>query len=207
MIKNIVFDFGGVVVALSHEQAVKRFEEIGAKDARKYLDPFRQTGVFGQLEEGQIGKEEFRQALSELIGKEVTADDCFYAWHGYVEEVPKRNLDMLLWLRQQGYRVSLLSNTNPYMMQWAQSSDFDGEGHSIDYYFDALYLSYQMKVMKPSKEIFLRMLESEQARAEETLFIDDSPTNVEVANRLGIQTLCPQNNEDWTGMLLDKLKK
>ena len=33
MIKNIVFDFGGVVVALSHEQAVKRFEEIGAKDA------------------------------------------------------------------------------------------------------------------------------------------------------------------------------
>ena len=148
MIKNIVFDFGGVVVALSHEQAVKRFEEIGAKDARKYLDPFRQTGIFGQLEEGQIGKEEFRQTLSKMIGKELTAEDCFYAWHGYVEEVPKRNLDMLLWLRQQGYRVSLLSNTNPYMMQWAQSSDFDGEGHSIDYYFDALYLSYQMKVMK-----------------------------------------------------------
>ena len=49
--------------------------------------------------------------------------------------------------------------------------------------------------------------QEEQARAEETLFIDDSPTNVEVANRLGIQTLCPRNNEDWTGMLLDKLKK
>jgi putative hydrolase of the HAD superfamily len=64
-----------------------------------------------------------------------------------------------------------------------------------------------MKLMKPSEEIFLRMLECEQARAEETLFIDDSPTNVAVANRLGIQTLCPQNNEDWTGMLLDKLKK
>ena len=207
MIKNVVFDFGGVVVALSYEQAVKRFEEIGLRDARRHLDPFHQTGIFGQLEMGQIDKETFRQQLSQLIGSEVTADACHYAWQGFVEAVPKRNLDMLLWLRQQGYRVSLLSNTNAYMMDWAQSPAFDGEGHSIDTYFDALYLSYQLKVMKPSEEIFLKMLEGEQARAEETLFIDDSPTNVEVANRLGIQTLCPRNNEDWTGMLLDKLKK
>ena len=90
-------------------------------------------------------------------------------------------------------------------MQWAQSCDFDGKGHSIDNYFDALYLSYQLKVMKPSEEIFHKMLEGEQAQAEETLFIDDGKANVEAANRLGIQTLCPQNNEDWTGMLLAKL--
>lgn len=207
MIKNIVFDFGGVVVALSYEQAVKRFEEIGLKDARRHLDPFHQTGVFGQLEMGQIDKEAFRQELSRLIGREVTAEECFYAWHGFVEEVPKRNLDMLLWLRQQGYRVCLLSNTNPYMMDWAQSPAFDGEGHTIDYYFDALYLSYQLKVMKPSEEIFLKMLEGEQACAEETLFIDDGKANVEAASRLGMQTLFPQNNEDWTGMLLAKLKE
>ena len=204
-IKNIVFDLGGVVIALSYEQAVKRFEEIGLKDARLHLDAFCQKGIFGQLEDGSIGKEEFRRELGKLIGREVTAEECFYAWHGYVEAVPKRTLEMLLWLRRNGYRVSLLSNTNPYMMQWAESSDFDGEGHSIDYYFDAMYLSYQLRVMKPSEEIFLRMLEGEQACAGETLFIDDGKANVEAAARLGIQTLCPQNNEDWTGMLLTKL--
>ena len=59
MIKNIVFDFGGVVVALSYEQAVKRFEEIGLKDARRHLDPFHQTGVFGQLEMGQSIRRRF----------------------------------------------------------------------------------------------------------------------------------------------------
>ena len=206
MIKNIVFDLGGVVIALSYEQAVRRFEEIGLKNARQHLDAFHQKGIFGQLEEGLIGKEEFRQELSKLIGWEVTAGECFYAWHGYVEAVPKQNLEMLMWLRQQGYRVCLLSNTNPYMMQWAQSSDFDGEGHPISDYFDAMYLSYKLKVMKPSEEIFLRMLKGEHARAEETLFIDDGQANVEAASRLGIQTLCPQNNEDWTGMLLAKLQ-
>lgn len=207
MIKNIVFDLGGVVIALSYEQAVRRFEEIGLRDARQHLDAFHQRGIFGQLEMGQIGKETFRQELSRLIGKEVTAEACYYAWHGYVEAVPKRNLDMLLWLRQQGYHVCLLSNTNPYMMDWARSSAFDGEGHPIDYYFDRLYLSYQLKVMKPSEEIFLKMLAGEQTHAEETLFIDDGRANVESAARLGMQTLYPQNNEDWTGMLLAKLKE
>jgi putative hydrolase of the HAD superfamily len=41
------------------------------------------------------------------------------------------------------------------------------------------------------------MLEGQQATADETLFIDDSPSNCAAAEVLGIHTLCPQNNEDW----------
>lgn len=49
LIRNIAFDLGGVVIALSYEQAVKRFEEIGLSDARKHLDAFCQQGIFGDL--------------------------------------------------------------------------------------------------------------------------------------------------------------
>ena len=45
MIKNIAFDLGGVVLALNYEQAVKRFEEVGLKDARQELDAFEQRGI------------------------------------------------------------------------------------------------------------------------------------------------------------------
>ena len=200
-IKNIAFDLGGVVLALSYENAVKRFEEIGLKDARSHLDAFHQHGIFGQLEEGNISKEEFRQKLSALIGREVSAEECYYAWHGYVENVPKRNLEALKELHDKGYKVCLLSNTNPYMMQWARSTEFDGMGHSIDDYFDALYLSYECKAMKPKAEIFQQMLKGQNASPEETLFIDDSPANCAAAEALGIKTLCPQNNEDWTEQL------
>ena len=200
-INNIAFDLGGVVLALSYENAIRRFEEIGLRDARQHLDAFHQHGIFGDLESGRITADEFRVELSKIIGRELTADECFYAWHGYVESVPQRNLDMLLQLRQQGYKVCLLSNTNPYMMQWARSAEFDGIGHSLNYYFDALYLSYECKVMKPKAEIFQMMLEGQNATAAETLFIDDSPANCAAAEALGIKTLCPQNNEDWTGKL------
>ena len=201
LIRNIAFDLGGVVIALSYEQAVKRFEEIGLSDARKHLDAFCQQGIFGDLEKGIITPEQFRTEISRLVGRELSHDECRYAWRGYVEAVPQRNLQMLLKLRQLGYKVCLLSNTNPYMMQWAMSNEFDGNGHSIEYYFDHLYLSYQCKQMKPSTEIFRMMLEGQQSSAEETIFIDDGQKNIEAAKALGIQTLFPKNNEDWTDPL------
>jgi putative hydrolase of the HAD superfamily len=209
-IRNIAFDLGGVVLALNYENAIRRFEEIGLKNARQHLDAFCQHGIFGELEEGKITAEDFRRELSIIVGRELSADECYYAWHGYAECVPQRNLDCLLQLRREGYKVCLLSNTNPYMMQWACSPAFskandshsqDDEGHPIDYYFDRLYLSYECRVMKPSPEIFRIMLSGQQATPDETLFIDDSPRNCEAARAIGIHTLCPHNNEDWIPML------
>ena len=205
MIKNIAFDLGGVVLALSYEQAVRRFEEVGLKDARQQLDAFEQRGIFGDLESGRITAEDFRRELSKMVGRQLTMDECYQAWHGSVDHVPKRNLAELLSLRERGYKVCLLSNTNPYMMQWA-GNDFDGEGHPISYFFDALYLSYECKVMKPRREIFEMMLQGQQATPEETLFVDDGRRNVEMAASMGIHTLCPQNNEDWTEALEAILK-
>ena len=205
-IKNIAFDLGGVVLALSYEQAVRRFEEIGLRDARQRLDAFEQKGIFGELESGKITAEDFRRELSLLVGREVRAEECNYAWHGYVDHVPKRNLEAVLSLRSRGYKVCLLSNTNPFMMQWA-NKDFDGEGHPLGYYFDAMYLSYECKMMKPHREIFELMLERQHALPEETLFVDDGPRNVEAAKALGIHTLCPQNNEDWIAPLEEMLRE
>ena len=205
MIRNIAFDLGGVVLALSYEEAVRRFEEIGLQDARKQLDAFEQKGIFGDLESGRIDEEDFRRELSVMVGRPLTMDECYYAWHGYVDYVPQRNLEAILKLRAQGYQVCLLSNTNPFMMQWAEK-DFDGKGHPISYFFDAMYLSFECKVMKPRREIFEVMLRGQQATAEETWFVDDGPRNVEMAASIGMHTLCPQNNEDWIPALETLLK-
>lgn len=188
------------MVALNYEQAVGRFEDIGLKDARQRLDAFEQKGIFGDLESGRISAEDFRRELSLLVGRNLTMEECGTAWRGYVDHVPKRNLEALLSLRARGFKVCLLSNTNPFIMQWAEK-DFDGEGRPISHFFDALYLSYKCKVMKPRREIFEMMLNGQESLPEETLFVDDGPRNIETAASMGLQTLCPLNNEDWTAAL------
>lgn len=205
MIKTVIFDLGGVVVTLDPQQAIRRFQDLGLADAGQRLDSYTQSGIFGDLEHGLITAEDFRREFSKLVGREVTHEACAYAWQGYALEVPERNLQTLVRLRQEGYRVLLLSNTNPYMMEWAESPDFDGQGHPVSYYFDHCYLSYQLKLMKPSEMIFRELLRQEKTFASECLFIDDGARNVATASQLGMRTLMPENGADWTGEIFNLL--
>lgn len=198
MVKSIIFDLGGVIITIDQRQAVSRFKEIGVANADELLDPYVQAGIFGDLEIGRITVEDFRRKLSGIAGREVTLEECNYAWQGYAVDVPQRNFDALQQLRREGYRVVLLSNTNPFMMEWVTSDRFDGHGNGIGHYFDALYLSYQCRKMKPDAAFYRKVLMDEHALPEETLFVDDSPRNVAAASQLGIKTFCPENGADWT---------
>jgi putative hydrolase of the HAD superfamily len=193
-------------VTLDQPQAVRRFEELGVKNAAQLLDPYTQTGIFGDLEIGKIGTDTFRRELSKIAGRELTYQDCCYAWQGYVGEVPERNLVALDKLRREGYRLILLSNTNPFMMEFILSGRFDGKGRSLAQYVDTMYLSYQMKVMKPDETFFRRVLMSEKIIPSETLFVDDGPRNVAAASQIGIRTFCPENGSDWTNAIYDYLE-
>lgn len=193
-------------MTLDQPQAVRRFEELGVKNAAQLLDPYTQTGIFGDLEIGKIGTDTFRRELSKIAGRELTYQDCCYAWQGYVGEVPERNLVALDKLRREGYRLILLSNTNPFMMEFVLSGRFDGKGRSLAQYVDTMYLSYQMKVMKPDETFFRRVLMSEKIIPSETLFVDDGPRNVAAASQIGIRTFCPENGSDWTNAIYDYLE-
>ena len=206
MIKNIALDLGGVVVALNYEMAVSRFEALGVPDVRSFLNPYLQGGFFGDLEGGRSTAEEFRQELSRRAGRPLSEEECSRAVLGFIECVPEQNLETILRLRAEGYRLILISNTNPYVMAWGMSPAFDGKGHSLRHYFDACYLSYECKLMKPDPAFFRYVLEHEQILPEETVFVDDGIRNVEAAAGLGIRTLLAENGTDWTEALCRLLK-
>lgn len=206
MIKDIIFDLGGVVMTIDEDEAKKRFKNLGLTNCDEYMNPYTQNGIFGDLEEGKITPQQFTDELGRIIGKKLSWDDVKSCWLGYRKEVPERNLRLLCDLRKKGYRIVLLSNTNAFMQEWAESGDFDGKGHGIQDYFDAMYRSYEVKMMKPDETFFRYVLSHEQMLPSEVLFIDDGPRNVAAASELGIQTFCPKNGEDWTGRIYDYLK-
>ncbi len=201
-ITNVVFDFGGVVAPADLSIVINKFKALGLKDIEKYLNMVRQQGFFGDFETGLIDREEFRNRVSKEVGREVTMDECRDAYMGFFSTVPERNLELFRKLRAEGYRLSLLSNTNPFIMEWSLSKAFDGHGHSLDEYLDSIYVSYEMKVMKPDERIFKMMLESENVAPSQVLFIDDGPKNVAAARSLGINAIQATNGEDWTEAVL-----
>ena len=82
-------------------------------------------------------------------------------------------------------------------MDWARSREFSPAGKPLDAYFDKLFLSYEMKCMKPDRAIFDRMAAEAPLVPAETLFIDDSAANAAAGAALGYRTFCPRSNSDW----------
>ena len=136
-------------------------------------------------------------AAKTLTGREMTREECLYACMGFIECVPQTSLDAIDRLRGEGYRLALLSNTNPYVMSWGMSPAFDGKGRALSDYFDACYLSYACRMMKPDPDIFRFVLDNELIRPGELLFVDDGPRNVEVARELGIQAILATDADSW----------
>lgn len=198
MIKNIAFDFGGVIIDLDYEGAIAAFQAMGLPDAAQRLDRYHQRGIFEDLESGRIAAQDFIQALQPLCTKPLTMDAVRTAWLGYVgAPVDEQKLAYLDQLRRRGYRTFLLSNTNPFVQSWAESDAFSASGRPLGSYLEKCYTSYEVGIMKPDAGIFRHMLSDAGIRPEETLFLDDSPANIAAAEALGIQTLLVEKNGDW----------
>ena len=204
MIKDIVFDFGGVLTTIDTPRALERFEALGVVNPSAYINSYCQKGPFFALENGDIDAYEFCRQLGELCQRCVGYDEAKSAWCGFITEVHVDFLEFLQELRP-GYRLSVLSNTNPFIQSWARTPQFTPCGKSLDDYFDKLFFSYCMGCSKPGEEIYRKMLADGSMVAGETLFIDDSDRNLESAAKLGIKTLKVENGEDWRGKLLEYL--
>ncbi|NDV56613.1 HAD family phosphatase [Bacteroides sp. 519] len=200
MIKNIVFDLGGVIMDINRESAVKRFEELGITNAEELLDKYHQKGIFLEVEDGRIDADGFCRKLSELANRELSFEDAKYGWLGFITGVPLYRLHYMEELRKK-YNLYLLSNTNPFIMSWARSKDFNSEGKPLDYYFDKLYLSYQVGVVKPDKGIFDYLIKDASINPAESVFVDDGSANIKMGKELGFEVMQPINGEDWRGRL------
>lgn len=196
MIKTVVFDLGGVLIHLDREESLRRFAELGIPGVEAMLDPYLQSGYFLAVEDGTLSKDGFRDALSRLAGKELTHEQISHAYMGFLKEVAAYKFDYIDTLRDR-YAVHILSNTNPYVMEYGESDQFLPNGRKLSSYCDYKFASCEMGMVKPHRGIFEYMIERTGLIPEETLFLDDGPANVAMAAEMGFRTYCPKNGEDW----------
>lgn len=194
-VKNLLFDFGGVIVSINKDNAVKRFKEIGVDKIEDYLGEFRQEGIFLQLEEGTISRDDFYNELRKLAGKDISNDDIDSGWFGFLTGIPAYKLELLKELRKK-YNVYLLSNTNPIIMEWAHSDKFSPTGEILSDYFDMMFCSYEIGHTKPSKESFEAVIDGAKLNPAETLFLDDGQSNLDMAQKFGFKTYLVDQEED-----------
>ena len=63
-----------------------------------------------------------------------------------------------------------MSNNNPASMEVIRS-EFTADGHTMDDYFDKVYLSYELRELKPSEAIFRKVIADSGIVPAQTLLI------------------------------------
>lgn len=196
-IRNLIVDFGGVLIDLDRQRCIENFSRLGVPDTEVMLDVCHQQGIFLQYEKGMISSAEFRDAIRGRMENPATDADIDAAWNSFLVGIPVYKLDLLLKLRER-YVVYLLSNTNDIHWRWSCEHAFRYRAFRAEDFFEKIFLSYEMKLSKPDVAIYRKVLDETGINPEETLFIDDSAANCRAAETLGISTYTPKAGEDWS---------
>lgn len=198
MIKHLIFDWGGVLSASQHDEAVNRFAQLGLPNAVEYFEEGKNwKGIFGEVEEGTISIEDFLEKVSQLCGEPITFEQIAYAWWGFFSHLVKGILPQIEAWKKEGYQVYMLTNNNPFMMSYIKSEGFAPEGKPFYTYFDKLYVSCEIGLAKPDKAIYQYVLNDINAKAEECIFVDDRKQNLDGAEQIGMSTYLVTDSENW----------
>ncbi len=184
-IKNIIFDFGGVILNIDHKKVEDAFKNLGLTNFEDLFNQASQSSLFQDLERGSISEDHFRNAIRKITGLSVSDSELDSTWNQIVCDYPPHRIDLLKSI-QSIYNTFILSNTNSIHYRYYIQQFKDEFAYDFVSLFSNTYWSFQFGMRKPDPDPFLHMLKVEKINPEETLFIDDTIQNIIIARKLNI---------------------
>ena len=179
MIKNIIFDWGGVLIIGESTLGILRGlkERFGANIPKKLFETYLDI-----IDSNSMPFEKFVEKVNKDFEINVTLEemtDIFEKSININEDV--RDLIKKL---SKDYTAIILSNNNWPCVNYMRNQHAD----LLDL-FKRVYFSCEFGIIKPGKAFFEFMLKDSNLTAEECVFVDDNEKNIITAKKLGFKTI------------------
>lgn len=186
MIKNIIFDLSEVIISGYHG-AEKLIEEKHGIKANEFVNQKTKIwDMFLELMRGKYTEDEYTRKLLENTNWEISIEDMKKLFRENLNIPVSGTMDIIKNLRGK-YRLILLSD---HVKEWL---DYILENNRELDIFDEKIFSHKLGKLKSDKGTFKLILEKLKINANETIFIDDYETNVNMAKAQGINTILFKN--------------
>lgn len=192
MIKNIIFDFGGVIYDIDHNLSKIAFEKLGVESFEQLYGHHIQVEKFEEFDRGELSERDFIDYLKTFLPKDITDQQIIFAWNALMIGFEKEKIDFLESLAQH-YRIFVLSNTN--ILHHRQFIEELYKYKNFHQLFEDVWFSHEVGMRKPESRIYNSLLDKHQLKAEETLFIDDLEKNIIGAKAVGLKTYFLHNED------------
>lgn len=189
MIKNLIFDFGNVVIKFIPDYMISKVTDDPATHAALKQAVYG-PGRFEETDRGFITAQQHKKMVCAEIPSymHAAAETLIDTW--YLNLPVWDGMEQLLNdAKKAGYKLFLLSNIN---IQFSENRD----KVEILKMFDGVQLSSDIKHVKPEPEIYNSLLSRYNLKAEECLFVDDRPINIDGGENVGIKGYLFDGNTD-----------
>lgn len=186
-VKNIIFDFGGVIIDIDEQLTINEFVKLGIDDSSKTSSK-EFIELIRKFEKGIFTPEIFRNKLREFMDISATDQEIDDAWNALLFDIPQERLEIIEKVKKN-YNIYLLSNSNEIHYDlYVRDLQLRFGYTEFNELFHQAYFSFDLHLSKPDPEIYEFIMYQEELIPEETLFIDDKSENIETAKNLGFQT-------------------
>ena len=182
MIKNVVFDFGMVLVSFQPDYMVRRYINEPEEDVELLREVIFDRLYWDRLDAGTITDEQVMAGVKERIPQRLwdVAERIYYNWIYNIPEIDGMR-ELVCYIKEKyGVRLFLLSNISEYFAEHADEID-------MLKLLDKCIFSAVCGRVKPNREIFEYLCSSCGIEAEETVFVDDNEKNMCGAEAYGIR--------------------
>ena len=181
MIKNFIFDMGGVLIEWSPIEFIKRLG-VNDKDIDLIYESTVKKPYWHEYDLGQINKEElYQKCLNHLpVRLHKIAKEFIGNWSSVSKEIEGMN-EYCLSLKQKGYKLYMLTNAGKNQVYYIRNYPYK--------YFDGKCVSAHYGVGKPDKEFYEILLKKYNLNRDECIFVDDVLENVLGAEKIGIKAI------------------
>ena len=179
-IKNVIFDFGQVIIHFIPEIMVSPYVT-DENDKKLICDVLFDRLYWDKLDKGTITNEEVLALVRTRLPERLwdVTDKIYYNWIYNVPEIDGMR-ELIVKLREKyGVGIYLLSNISNYFVE--HKDEF-----SIFTYFDKCIYSAPLGIVKPSHEIFDYLCKTCNINPAEAIFIDDNKNNIDSAIKFGL---------------------
>jgi putative hydrolase of the HAD superfamily len=200
MIKNIILDFGDVLINLDKPATAKAMVQHGFTEITPALEV-----LFQDYEKGFLSTSDFLDEVASHFPN-ANRDYLIEAWNSILMDFPEHRLEFIEQLAMENhYKMILLSNTNDLHMERVKAEMGMERFLRFQNAFDVFYLSYEIGMRKPDAEIFDFVLQENELLPHETFFVDDVKENTDAAAELGINVWNLQVGKEDVTQLKSKL--
>jgi len=206
-IKNIIFDFGGVILDIDPQLTINEFINLGLKDPEKLLTSGFMEDIAAKFERGIHTPEVFRTKLRDFLQVDATDQQLDEAWNALLFDIPSERIAVIEQVKKH-YLTLLLSNSNEIHYDlFVRDLQLRFGYREFDELFHKAYFSFDLHLSKPNPEVYEFVINQHDLDPGKTLFIDDREDNIEVAKQLGFKTYLLQKPERVRDLFVDgKLK-